>query len=284
MGNNDFRKLKIFSLVLIPLSLYMVFIIGGFILIAIESLGYIPAYNLNVFTLDFYKATYKEFLKASVYTFIIASISSIISVILGVFLAQRVAFYHSKFRFLKPLAYIIIILPYLYVVFLVLTIFRDSGFVSKIFSAFHLEYSNKFLYQGFGIVLVFITKGTSFVFLYVLNILSKTNKAYFNVASTLGVGRKYAIRNIYIPVATTPIVWSGLVLFAYFIGSYEVFAFLTNSKTKTVSMLVYKYYTSSSLEDFPKALAINIMLLITTSIAGLLYAKLTFYIINRRFK
>ncbi len=271
----------------LPLSFYCLFIGGGFYLVAIESLGYIPAFDLNFFTLDYYMEVWssKNFISSLFFSTYIAFTSTVLSLILGTYFAQYLLFSNERVTklLLENLGRVFLILPYLYIVFLVIFMFSDTGFFIRLLDFIGIKGFNGILYNkfGLGIIFAYTLKGFPFVMLFLLSIMTKIRRDFYDVASILGANHNQILLTVYIPLCKHAIIWSGLILFSYNLGSYEVPMLLTSIKQQTLSQLIYKLYTSPDLYDFPKAMALNITLLALNIGLGGLFSLFVAKVIRR---
>ncbi len=270
----------------IPIILYLIFIFGGFIVVFIESLGYIKALNMTEITFSYYLGiiTDIDVLKSSLFSLYLATISTIISVSLGVYLAQYFVFSNNLWinKCMLKLSNILIILPYLFSIFLVIWMFSNTGLLARILFFLGFEQDINFLYDDFGIgmIVTFVLKGSAFVTVYVYNVLSKIKKDYYILAQSMDVSHGKIIMSIYVPLCKNVIVWSSAILFAYVLGSYEVPFLLSNINQNTLATGLYSLYTSPNLTDFPLSMAMNIIMLIINLLFGVIFA----YFVNRFIK
>ncbi len=285
MGRAD-NKLRLSLFTVIPISLYIIFIIGGIFLIVVESLGYIPAFNMTDISLKYYKelVTNPKIYKSLFFSLYISLVASALSGVIGVYLAKRVLFYENKYTkfILINISNVLIVFPYLYSIIIVIFIFSNSGIIARILNSVGLDFTKNILYNkfGLGIILTYLLKGIPFVMLYNLKTLLKLEKKYYHISQLLGATKEETIRKIYIPQCATGITWSVLVLFAYNLGSYEVYSIFSSVKLVSVSNLVYRYYTSSNLEDFPRGMVLNIILLLVGGLVGYIYSRIIKIIIK----
>ncbi len=283
MGRKNYQFV---AYVIVPLLLYIVFIVGGLVVVLFESFNRSITFNWANLTIGVYKEvlTSTSTYSAIGFSLYIACMSASLSAIIGVYIAQFIAFSKKPIvsRLLEKCSYVFVILPYLYVVFLVLFMISDTGILYRLFGGG--KFLPNLLYGrfAFGIIFAFTLKGIPFVALYTLSILSKIRDEYFLIGHLLGASRSLVIRTVYIPICKNAIVWSSAVLFAYSLGSYEVPALLANVKQRTLTQLIYRNYTSPNIEDFPVAMALNVLLLIVCAVCGLLYSLLVAKVIDTK--
>ncbi len=286
MARRDYRVIAgYFSLTVL---LYVVFILGGFVSVGLESMGYIPAFGWTSFHADAYLdiLASKSFLKATGFSLYLALVSTSLSTCLGVYFAQKLVFSQHNISNLciEKTARVFMILPYLFVVYLVIFIGSGSGLLARVL--FPLGLGVDLLYDPLGVsmILAYVVKGTPFVTLYVFAVMVKIKGEYGLVGRLLGASQRDIVRGIYVPLCKNAILWCSAVLFAYNLGAYEIPMLLTNAKQSTVSQMVYRLYTSSNMSDIPTAMAMNLLLLGISMVFGLLFVYLLSKLIDQSFR
>ncbi len=270
---------------ILPLFIiYCLLIGGGLIQVFIESLGYIPTLGLTEMSGSSY---YKFFADRStyesiIYAFYLAISSSFLSCVLGVLLAYQLTTSQKDYvsRFVRKILKYAIILPYLYMTFVTLLLFSRTGILSRLLFNIgiidKLEQFPQLLYgsSGIGVIFVFVLKGVPFVTLYVINIMDKIKGDFQSVAATLGANKLQQLRYLYLPLCSNAIVWSTIILFAYYMGAFEVpFLFLGQSNVP-LSVKLYSAYINPQIKMIPNAMAMSVLLMFVGTIGTGLYAYL----------
>ncbi|WP_240842307.1 ABC transporter permease [Acidaminobacter sp. JC074] len=273
------RRIRTIAL-LTPISLlYVVLIGGGLFMVLRESLGYIPNLGFNQVTFEYYRQAFlvKGFYSSILISLLCAGISSSLSMIIGTSLAYRLS--RTKHQALKKvtnkLMRIGMIMPYLYMVFFVVMFFSQSGLLSRILHVFLSQSTNdfpNFIYGVGGVILVFTLKGIPFVMMLVVNVMSNISSEYDHVALTLGSHSHHLFRKIYLPLSRDTIVWAGMVLFAYDLGSFEVPYILSNMRSQTFSVKLYSFYLSPNISDIPVTMAMTVILFLVGLISVVIFA------------
>lgn len=275
-------KLKKTILLLLPiLLLYGVFIGGGLLGVFIESFGYIPTLGLNKFTIEHYLKILSDprFIESLAFSLYIALTSALISTILGVLIAYRLMLTRNKlWRYITDrVLQIGLILPYLYVVFLAILFLGKTGFISRVFINISwissLEDFPRLVFDsyGFGIIFVYVLKGTPFIALFVLNVMSSISTTYHQVATTLGANEWVILKKVYLPLAANTISWTSAILFTYDLGAFEVPYLLGTNKVITLSSKLYSLYLNPHVSEIPTSMAMNILLLTIGALSVMSY-------------
>lgn len=267
-----YRKIAPYVLLSPILILYIILIGGGLIETVKESMGYIPVLGFNNFNLDSYKEIFRQsdFLRDMLYSIYLAGISTIISTFLGIIIAY--CFVTSKNPLIKSIVkktmQIGMIIPYLYVVFLVILLLSQTGFVSRFMYNIGVLKDLKsfpelvFDRRGVGIIWVYVFKGTPFIALFVLSVMSKISTTYEEVAKSLSASGLTILRKIYMPLSSGAIIWSSCIVFAYALGSFEVPYLLGSISPVPLSSELYSLFINPDLSTIPKGMALNVVILI----------------------
>lgn len=289
--DRNYRKLVLLA----PITLlYSLLIGGGFWIILKESFGIIPTLEFEEMTFSYYleAMNMNGFFHSVFYAIYLAVVSSVLSMVIGMWSAYRLT--RSKNQRLKNVINSImglgIILPYLYMVFITMLFLSQSGLISRGLYMLHvIEFPSDFpnlLYGrlGIGIIIVYVLKGIPFVTLLTLNVMSQISINFEQVAMTLGGNNKQIFKKIYLPLSRDTIVWSGMVLFAYDLGSFEVPYIFSNLKSKSFSVMLYSEYLKPSITSIPTTMAMTVILFGIGIISVILFAVFVRTIIRRLYR
>jgi|LGOV01.1.fsa_nt_gb putative spermidine/putrescine transport system permease protein len=284
--DRKYRKIVL----LLPISMiYLMLIGGGFYVVLKESLGIIPNLGFTDLTFTYFSDILEQddMMISMMYSVGIATISTILSMFIGTFIAYRMT--QSKHENMKSLIQHLfrfgMILPYLYMVFIVMLFFSQSGLVSRLLNVIGLVNNTQsfpnLIYGSMGIVLVYVLKGIPFVIFLVINVMNKISRDYEGVARTLGSNSIQILKRIYLPLSKDTIVWAGMVLYAYDLGSFEVPYILSQIKHQSFSVKLYSSYLSPSLSSVPETMAMTIILFGVGIVTVILFALVTRTLIGR---
>jgi len=279
------RKNGKLGLILPSVLLYSILIFGGLFIIFKESLGYIPKLGLNEISLKYYiNVLDKTHFRSMVYAIAIAVVSSGFSMIIGAFIAYRM----TRSQSIKSSMLFIrfgMVLPYLYMIFIVTLSFSQSGLLSRLCHNLGLITSTdvfpNLIYGFWGIVLTFTLKGIPFVALLTYNVMRQISSRFDDVALTLGGSKWQIFKTIYLPLTRDTIVWSGMVLYIYQIGAFEVPYLLNKIKYQSFAVKIYSSYLSPKISDIPQTMALSILLFFVGLITSALYAIALRYLIKK---
>ncbi|WP_332559582.1 ABC transporter permease subunit [Clostridium sp.] len=277
-----YNKYKPYFLVLPFLLIMVTIFIGGVINGIIQSLGYLPMVGLNEITFKFYSEVLKdkEFINSLSYTLYISLVSSIISVLIGVF----IAFLLNKVKKDNKLSYALyqtpIIIPHLVAVLMISYIISQTGIISRVIYALGIVndpsqfplfvYDNK----GIGIILVYLYKQVPFVTMTVYAVLKNLNKGLRDVSLNLGASPRQTLFYVILPLLAPSILSAFLITFAFDFGAFEV-PFLLGSPSKvTLPVKAYIDYINPDFAFRPYTMVINMIISIISMLLVWGYMKI----------
>ena len=262
-------KLKPYIL-LAPVAIILISIMGfGIANCVMQSLGYMPYIGAENISFRFYK----EVIRDSV--FLESLIFSLKSSFISSFLSQEKL---SKIK--ESLLNLPVIIPHIVVVMLMITIFSQSGIISRILYSLNIiSDSSQFMSlvsdkNGVGVILVYLWKGIPFTIITAYNILKNISNNLEKVAINLGASKLQCFRYIILPLASPTIISSFIILFAFSFGSFEVPFLIGPTTPKALSVSAYTSYISSDLSQRSYAMVINVILSSLSFILLIVYNKI----------
>lgn len=209
----------------------------------VQSLGYLPFLGMKEFSLKYYKEVLSStsFLRSLGFTIYISTVSSSISIVLGLILARIVKRYGGEFFFRLP-----IIIPHIIVALFAISFLSDTDLL--------------FNSNGRGIILAYVWKEVPFILLSCLSILKKTSTKYELAAINLGASRWYAFRKVGLPILLPTILSTFTIVFAFSFGAYEIPMLLGSTKPRALAVEAFVQYQNPMMENRPYAMAINMII------------------------
>lgn len=183
-----------------------------------------------------------------------------------------------------------LIIPYIYVVFLSIIFLGQTGFVSRLlYNAGVLSDIKNFPElvfdkNGFGIIWVYVFKGTPFVTLFVLNVMSRISKKYEDAAKSLSAAKITILRKIYLPLCSKVVIWASCIIFAYDLGSFEVPYILSSISPVPLSSRLYSLFINPDIFKIPETMAMNVVLLFIGIIFVGVYAVFLKFLLTGRIR
>ena len=271
------KKLHIFLLLLPFLGISALVCISVWN-VAIQSLGYIPAFGLTNLTLRYYTEVFRnpDFVSSVLVSLKIALWSAIFACILGVALSlalikTRKAQGATLYAIRLP-----ILVPHAVVAVFVVQILGQTGLAARLLYALgFIEDSGQFpqlLYTPsyFGTILAYLWKEIPFVAYFVLAFMSSISETLGEAAENLGASPVRSFFEVTLPLSLRVISKAFLIIFIFAFGGYELPLLLGSTLPKALSVQTYLAYMNPDLLQRPLAMAMNgTMLLLSAAISGL---------------
>lgn len=248
------------------LILILLLILIGFSKSMLISFGLFKEVGLDSFTFDFYKEVLKDktFISSLIFSLKISIISSILAVLLGIFLSYGI-FTNKIFDMYLKLP---VIVPHIIVAILFVNLFAQTGVISRVFYKLNLiDDSSSFIQlfynkNAFGIILSYALKGGAYAGMVFLEIYRNISSNQLLAAKNLGANDIQQYYFIIFPFIKRQMIETFLILFNFAISSYEVPLLIGPTSPRTLAAKSYIEFTKNSFSYNPKALVINIFLII----------------------
>ncbi len=279
------RKSKPYLLVFPAVIVIAVLFFGGVIEGLAQSLGYFPALGQTQLSFSAYHQLFSnsDFIRSLLVTIRIAMISTLFASILGIFVAvclfmmaggesvRKSQVWYRIFQF--PL-----VLPHLVAAYLIMLMFMQSGWLSRILFAlgltkgmgsFPVLTNDPF---GWGIILTYTWKEAPFIALMIYPVLMRIRVSWLEVARIFGAGPWQSFREVLLPLFLPAWTSSAFIVFAFTFSAFEVPYILGVTYPPMLPVLSFNLYTGNAIAERPEALAINIILaVITAALGGVAY-------------
>ena len=212
----------------------------------------------------------KRILKGIINTFIIGITSSILTLIVGSYLAFIIAYTNIRFKsILKILVYLPFIVPS-YIMTLAWTNITSSvGIVTKLLTALGLKSIN--LYSIGGIIFLMIICYTPFAYLSVYRSLIKVPQSHEYASKLLNYGSFETFKNINLKQITPTLVSTFVLVFLSSLDNFSIPAFLgVPAGISVLSTLIYEKTISISTGGFTDPAVLSALLfIISVSASGI---------------
>ena len=248
--------------------------------VAVQSLGYIPAFGLTKLTLYYYAEVFRnpDFASSVWVSLKIALWSAVFACILGVALSMALI----KTRRAKGATlYAIrlpILVPHAVVAVFVVQILGQTGLIARVGYALGLleDYTQfpQLLYTPsyFGAIFAYLWKEIPFVAYFVLAFMSSISDTLGEAAENLGASPVRSFFEVTLPLSLRVISKAFLIIFIFAFGGYELPLLLGSTLPKALSVQTYLAYMSPDLLQRPLAMAMNGTMLLLSGAMALLYA------------
>ena len=246
--------------------------------VAVQSLGYIPAFGLTKLTLSYYGEVFRnpDFVSSVWVSLKIAFWSAVFACVVGVALAMAlIKTRKSKGATLYAIR-VPILVPHAVVAVFVVQILGQTGLIARLGYAFGLleDYTQfpQLLYTPnyFGTILAYLWKEIPFVAYFVLAFMSGISDTLGEAAENLGATPVRGFFEVTLPLSLNVIAKAFLIIFIFAFGGYELPLLLGSTLPKALSVTTYLAYMSPDLLQRPLAMAMNgTMLLLSAGMSGL---------------
>ncbi|AZR72144.1 hypothetical protein BBF96_01275 [Anoxybacter fermentans] len=280
-GQIIIAKLKPY-LKLLPVLFVVVFLFGGGLVLGlVRSLGYQPLLGKTHLTLKFYSQVLKnpDFLVNFKYTLFIASISTLLSTIIGVLLAMLLVVKAREWQNLRLLYKLPMMVPHMVAAFMITDFLNQGGLIARLL--FHLgliERMEQFpilVYDryGLGIILVYLWKEIPFITLMVFSVMEKINTHFWDAAANLGASSIQIWTKIILPLSWPSIISAAIIVFAFTFGAFEIPYLVGSIYPTTLSVWAFKSHINADLYRRPESLAISMIIAFISMISVWIYLK-----------
>lgn len=248
--------------------------------VAIQSLGYIPAFGLTKLTLDYYRAVFinPDFLSSVWVSVKIALWSAVFACVFGVALSMALIKARKTRGATLYAIRLPILVPHAVVAVFVVQILGQTGLVARLgYGLRLLEDYNRFpqlLYTPsyFGTILAYLWKEIPFVAYFVLAFMGSISETLGEAAENLGAAPLRSFFEVTLPLSLRVIAKAYLIIFIFAFGGYELPLLLGSTLPKALSVQTYLAYMNPDLLQRPLAMAMNGTMLLLSAAMAFLYA------------
>lgn len=276
------RRARIALLLAPPLSVVIVFFVGGFAQAVAQSFGYVPYIADPEVGLDAYRDAWADpATRASIgLTFRIALLATGLAVVLGVGAALLIRRSGRYRRLASAVFQSTLPVPHIVGALSMLLLLAPTGFAARVgdavgltdgAGAFPILTGDRF---GWAIVAEYVWKETPFIGVVALSALSSGVAELEDAARTLGAGAWSRFRHVTLPVLLPGVLATSVISFAFSFGSFEVPSLLGRAFPTTLSVVAYERYRDTDLTSRPQAMAISVGIAVTVGALVLAYLAL----------
>ena len=273
------KQLKIL-LLLMPFLAVTALVLLAVWNVAVQSLGYIPAFGLTVPTLRYYMQVFTnaDFLSAVWVSLRIALWSSVLSAVLGVLVCTALIKCRKTTGGFLYAVRLPILVPHAVAAVFIVQICSQTGLIARAGYALGLlaDYTRfpQLLYTPsyLGTILAYLWKEIPFVAYFVLAFMSGISETLGEAAENLGASPVRSFFEVTLPLSVPVISRAFLIIFIFAFGGYELPMLLGATLPKALSVQTYLSYTSPDLLQRPLAMAMNGCVLLLSVGMMLLYS------------
>ncbi len=261
----------------------MLLFAGGIVVGLIQSLGYFPEIGLITPTLAYYVQLFGDgrFYASLALTLAISMVSTLFAALLALAsaLVLRRSFWGQR---ITTLIYQIPLpTPHLVAAAGLVMLLTQSGLAAR--AAYAVGAITQpgdfpaifYTRESVGIVLVYVWKEAPFIGLVLLAMLKSVGLEYEEAACTLGASGWQRFRYVLLPLLAPGIFSTGVIVFAFMFGSFEIPLLLGARYPEVLPVMAYRRYIDPDLAERPEAMAIGMVITLSVIAMLALYRRLT---------
>ena len=275
-------------LLLTPFALVTLLVLAAIVNILVQSLGYMPVFDLYDVTLRYYKEILSrlEVLQSIGVSLRVAFFSSVFATVIGTAICAALV-YTGKTR--GAMFYTIrmpILVPHTVVAVFTVALLSQTGLFARAAYALGMiadypEFPGLLYGTGYwGVIAAYIWKEAPFIAYFSLALMSSVSSTLGEAAENLGATKLRSFLHITLPLSTPAIARSFLIVFIFAFGGYELPMLLGATLPKAFPVYTYIEFLKPDFKLRPYAMAMNGITLMLSLLMALLYAIL----MNRFFK
>lgn len=276
-------RLRVWMMLLPALLVIIGLFLGGLILGAMQSLGYMPIIGRTDVSLAAYQAifTSDDFLRSLALTTWIGVGSTTISTLLAIGCALILRQSFRGKRWITFIFQLNLPIPHIVGAIGILFLFSQSGFLARLAYLGNLiERPADFpalIYDRYaiGIMLEYIWKTTTFTGVIILAVLQSIGEDYEDAARNLGASRWQRFRHVTLPLIMPGVLSSSVLVFAFTFGAFEVPFLLGQRFPSALPVLAYRSYVDVDLNARPEAMAMSVIIALIITGLVFLYMRLS---------
>lgn len=267
------------ALLIIPFAMVTALVLIAIVNILVQSLGYMPVFDLYDVTLKYYIESLKrpEVLQSIGVSLRIALFSSVAAAVIGTSICAAMVKL-GKTR--GPVMYIVrlpILVPHTVVAVFTVALLSETGLFARAAFALGLisdypEFPNLLYGTGYwGVILAYIWKEAPFIAFFSLALMSSVSSTLGEAAENLGATPLKSFFDITLPLSLPAIARSFLIVFIFAFGGYELPMLLGATIPKAFPVYTYIDFIKPDFKLRPYAMAMNGITLILSLLMAVLY-------------
>lgn len=276
-------------LLMIPFVLVTLLVLAAIVNIIVQSLGYMPVFDLYDFTLKYYieELQRPEVLQSIGVSLRVSAISSLAAAILGTLICA--ALVHTR-KTKGAMLYIVrlpILVPHTVVAVFTVALLSETGIFARLAYAFgfigdYTEFPGILYGTGYGgVILAYIWKETPFIAYFTIALMASVSGTLGEAAQNLGASPLKSFMNITLPLSLPAIAKGFLIVFIFSFGGYELPMLLGATLPKALPVYTYIEFLKPDFKLRPYAMAMNGITLIISLLMAIIYAIVMNRLIKR---
>lgn len=268
------------ALLLTPFILVTALVLTAIVNIMIQSLGYMPVFDLYDVTLKYYIEILKrpEVLQSLAVSFKVALSSSLSAAVLGTLICAALVRTHKTKGGMLYTVRLPILVPHTVVALFTVAMLSQTGMLARLAYAAgiigdYTEFPNVLFGTGyFGAIIAYIWKEAPFIAYFSLALMSGVNETLGEAAENLGATPFRSFMHVTLPMSMPAIARGFLIVLIFSFGGYELPMLLGATMPKAFPVYTYIEFLKPDFKLRPYAMAMNGITLIISLAMALIYA------------
>ena len=276
-------------LLLIPFTLVTLLVVTAIVNILVQSLGYMPVFDLHDITLKYYREVLaREDVRRSVLVSLRVSLwSSLIAAFSGTLICAALVHLKKTRGGMMYAVRLPILVPHTVVTFFAIALLAQTGLFARAGYALGIirDYTDfpALLYgTGYGgVILAYIWKEAPFIAYFTVALMASFSSTLGEAAGNLGASPIKSFMHITLPLSLPAIARGFLIVFVFSFGGYELPMLLGATLPKAFPVYTYIEFLKPDFKLRPYAMAMNGITLMLSLLMTLLYAVLMHRLLKR---
>lgn len=274
------RKQIVPVLLIIPFILVTLLVLAAIFNIIVQSMGYMPVFDLYDFTPRYYIEELKrpEVLRSLGVSLKVSFLSSIFAALIGTLICAALVGTRKERGAMLYTVRLPILVPHTVVAVFTVALLSQTGIFARIAYALGIisDYTDfpSILYGTgyFGVILAYIWKEAPFIAYFSLALMSSVSHTLGEAAENLGATSFKSFMHITLPLSIPAIARGFIIVFIYSFGGYELPLLLGATLPKAFPVYTYIEFIKPDFKLRPYAMAMNGITLMLSLLMALIYA------------
>jgi len=268
------------ALLLAPFALITALVLAAIVNIMIQSLGYMPVFDLYDFTLKYYIETLKrpEVIQSLGVSLRVSFISSIFAALCGTVICEALVRTRRTKGAMLYTVRLPILVPHTVVALFTVAMLSQTGLFARIAYAGgmigdYTEFPGILYGTGyFGVMIAYVWKEAPFIAYFSLALMSGISETLGEAAENLGASPFRSFMHITLPLSLPAIAKGFLIVLIFSFGGYELPMLLGATLPKAFPVYTYIEFLKPDFRLRPYSMAMNGITLIISLMMALIYA------------
>ena len=274
------RDRAVSVILIIPFLMVIALVLTAIVNILIQSLGYMPVFDLYDVTLKYYIESFRrpEVISSLTVSLRVAFFSGVIATAVGTLIcAALVRTGKTKGGMLYTVR-LPILVPHTVVALFTVALLSETGLFARLAFAAgmisdYTEFPDILYGTGYwGVIIAYIWKEAPFIAYFALALMSSVSSTLGEAAENLGASPVKSFFHITLPLSLPAIVRGFLIVFIFAFGGYELPMLLGATIPKAFPVYTYIDFIKPDFKLRPYAMAMNGITLMLSLLMAVIYA------------